>query len=39
MTAGDRPTLDTRDRVSLAVAAALDTKAVDLRIRHLAPVT
>lgn len=39
MTAGDRPILETRDRVRLAVAAALDTKAVDLRIRHLAPVT
>ncbi|QQR75437.1 MAG: ribosome silencing factor [Holophagales bacterium] len=39
MSAGDRPILDTRDRVRYAVAAALDIKAVDLRVRHLAPVT
>ncbi|MCL4836929.1 MAG: ribosome silencing factor [Thermoanaerobaculia bacterium] len=33
----ERP--DTRERVRLAVGAALDIQAVDLRVRHLAPVT
>jgi ribosome-associated protein len=30
---------DIRDRVRVAVAAALDTKADDVRVRHLEPVT
>jgi ribosome-associated protein len=33
------PTLDTRAAVREAVAAALDTKAEDVRVLHLAPVT
>ncbi|HSM51086.1 MAG TPA: ribosome silencing factor [Thermoanaerobaculia bacterium] len=33
----ERP--DTRERVRLAVGAALEIQAVDLRVRHLTPVT
>lgn len=33
------PALDTRTAVREAVAAALDTKAEDVRVLHLAPVT
>ncbi len=41
MTVNPRPTpaLDTRGAVREAVAAALDTKAEDVRVLHLAPVT
>jgi len=41
MTANPRPapTLDTRGAVREAVAAALDTKAEDVRVLHLAEVT
>jgi len=39
MTTAQASSLDTRDRVRVAVAAALDIKATELSVRHLAPVT